>query len=187
MEKRPKTILFGLEYSADTRRFIHLVSEPLFCCFNRMSAMDEKRRNLFHNLEDVHKQMEQFLSHISRSAGGGSKFSPCLWEPPIDVYETDDELVVLCELPGIDRDHMEIIAEGQSLTIRGERKRSKAEPDGRYHRMEVCFGDFERVIDLPAKVDSNSARAVYVEGFLKVSFQKTSVDQSARVIRVTDG
>jgi HSP20 family protein len=139
------------------------------------------------NLEDVHQKIEQFLSHISRSGGGGSRFSACLWEPPVDVYETDDELVVLCELPGVDRDRVELLTEGQTLTIRGERRRTAAGTERRYHRMEVCFGVFERVIDLPAEVDAASARAAYREGFLRVAFRKARADRSPRTIVVTEG
>lgn len=148
--------------------------------------MEDERLMRPMNLEDVHRKMEQFLSHISRSGGAGSRFSACLWEPPIDVYEMEDELVVLCELPGIDRDRIELIAEGQTLTIRGERRRATAGAERRYHRMEVCFGGFERVIDLPAEVDAASARAAYRDGFLHVAFRKIHADRSPRTIIVTE-
>ena len=147
--------------------------------------MDQKKFPKLTSLEEVHRQMEQFLTHISRSAGSGSRFSACLWEPPIDVYETDEDLVVLCELPGIDRDRMEIVAEGQTLTIRGERRRSTGGAERRYHRMEVCFGGFERVIDLPSRVDPGTAQAAYRDGYLQVSFRKVNVDRGPLVIAVT--
>ncbi|OGG45364.1 MAG: hypothetical protein A3F84_27035 [Candidatus Handelsmanbacteria bacterium RIFCSPLOWO2_12_FULL_64_10] len=148
--------------------------------------MEDERRTRPVNLEEVHRKMEQFLSHISRSGGAGSRFSACLWEPPIDVYETEDDLVVLCELPGIDRDRVELIAEGQTLTIRGERRRAETGSKRRYHRMEICFGGFERVIDLPADVDAASARAAYRDGFLHVAFRKVRADRSPRTIIVTE-
>ncbi|MSS73161.1 MAG: Hsp20/alpha crystallin family protein [Candidatus Latescibacteria bacterium] len=148
--------------------------------------MEDERRMRPMNLVDIHRKMQQFLSHISQP-GGGSRFSACLWEPPVDVYETEDELVVLCELPGIDQDQIELIAEGQTLTIRGERRRAADGSERRYHRMEVCFGGFERVLDLPAQVDAASARAAYRDGFLRVAFRKVYEDPSPRTITVTQG
>ena len=147
--------------------------------------MEDERRMRPLNLEDLHQKMRQFLSHINQPGGGGSRFSASLWEFPIDVYETEDELVVLCELPGIDQDQMELLVEGQTLTIRGERRRASAGAERRYHRMEVCFGGFERMLDLPVQVDSASARAAYRDGFLHIAFRKVYVDRSPRAIIVT--
>ncbi len=144
-------------------------------------------RIFFMNLGDVHRQMEQFLSHVNRSAGAGSKFSACLWEPPVDVYETEDDLVVLCELPGVERDRVEIVVDGQTLTIRGERRRSESGPSRRYHRMEVCFGEFVRTVDLPGRVEPASAQAAYRDGFMQVTFRKVRPESTSRVIVVTEG
>ena len=109
-----------------------------------------------------------FVSRRSAVSGRGSSASGH-WVPNTDVYTTDTGLVVKVELPGMKSENLEItIEEGSRLRIAGNR------PDAcRAHKcsflvMEISYGPFETEIDLPNGYDLTQAKAVYVNGFLRI-------------------
>lgn len=122
---------------------------------------------------EVHKQMEQFINHMSSLKSSELRFSLCLWEPSIDIYETKDDLVVLAELAGLDKSMVRVTIDGRILRIAGERRRMEDEVV-KYHRMEICFGKFERVIELPVPVDPDRGYVTQEGGFLKIVLPKSS-------------
>lgn len=100
----------------------------------------------------------------------GEGLSPRSWVPPVDIYETDGrEIVLKAEVPGLNRNDIDLTVEDQTLTIRGERRRENGiKPDG-YHREERVYGPFSRSFTLPATVDAGQVRAEYRDGVLTVS------------------
>ena len=108
-----------------------------------------------------------FVSRRSAVSGRGSTASG-QWVPNTDVYETDTGLVVKVELPGMKSENLEITVEGSRLRIAGNR------PDAcRAHKcsflvMEISYGPFVCVLELPTGYDLTQAKAVYVNGFLRI-------------------
>ncbi|MDW8382963.1 MAG: Hsp20/alpha crystallin family protein [Verrucomicrobiota bacterium] len=90
------------------------------------------------------------------------------WQPNTDVYTTDDGLVIKVELAGMSSEHLEIIVEGNRLCIRGHRPDSCRAARCNFMIMEISYGAFERVLELPPYYDLNRARAMYVNGFLRI-------------------
>jgi HSP20 family protein len=133
--------------------------------------MMRSRWTILLELDEVQRQMEQFLSHVSSLKSPELRFSSRFWEPPVDVYETEGEVVVLVELAGVDRSMIKVVLEGQVLKIYGERPKIEGEAT-RYHRMEISFGNFERLIELPTQVDPEKAEVRYENGFLRIVLPK---------------
>lgn len=120
---------------------------------------------------------------VTRSAAGGHDASArAHWVPNTDVYATDDGLVVKVELAGMRSEHLEITVEGNRLRISGSR------PDGcraakcSFLVMEINYGPFESVLELPPGYDLSQAKAAYLNGFLRIdvpvvqrSFRTTKV------------
>ncbi len=102
---------------------------------------------------------------------------------PVDLYETDDEVVVKASLPGVQPDETEISVTGRFLTIKGERKEEEAEEKSSYFRQERRYGAFQRVLKLPVRVDSEQADATLNEGVLTVRLPKAA-DSRAKTIPV---
>jgi HSP20 family protein len=90
------------------------------------------------------------------------------WTPNTDVYVTESGLVIKAELAGMKSDSLEIIVEGQRLRITGVRPDCCRSPQCSFLVMEISYGPFEAVLDLPAGYDLNHAKAAYVNGFLRV-------------------
>ena len=102
---------------------------------------------------------------------------------PVDLYETDDEVVVKASLPGVQPDETEISVTGRFLTIKGERSEEDAEEQPNYFRQERRSGAFQRVLRLPVRVDSEQADATLDEGVLTVRLPKAA-DSRAKTIPV---
>jgi HSP20 family protein len=94
--------------------------------------------------------------------------------PPLNIFEAEDgdSIVVMAEIPGIDRDTLQIETVGNRLSLAGERKIPSPEGDVRFHRRERQSGEFRRVFRLPYEVDSDRASASYRDGVLKIRLEK---------------
>ena len=90
------------------------------------------------------------------------------WTPNTDIYVTDSGLVIKAELAGMKSDSLEITVEGQRLRITGVRPDCCRAPNCSFLVMEISYGPFETVLDLPPGYDLSLAKAIYVNGFLRV-------------------
>jgi HSP20 family protein len=109
----------------------------------------------------------------------GDFFGPRVvaWEPAelgfaLDVYETDDAVVVKGALPGVRPEEVDISVTGDVLTIKGETKSEEETKDGNYHRRELRYGAFARSVALPTLVDHDKAEATFENGILTISLPK---------------
>lgn len=91
----------------------------------------------------------------------------------MDVYETEDALVVSAPVPGVKPEEVEITIAGNTLTIKGETKVEEREEKGSYIRQEVRYGAFQRSVELPAEVQSDKVEAVFENGVLKLTLPKS--------------
>jgi HSP20 family protein len=114
------------------------------------------------------------------------------WVPPMDLVETDEHLVLRADLPGLDRDDVEVEVKDGVLTIAGERRAEQEDNSNGYHRVERAHGRFSRSLSLPQGVDAGQVQADFDKGVLEVRIPKpaerkphrvqigTSVDGTAR-------
>ena len=94
------------------------------------------------------------------------------WLPPVDIFETESEIVIKMELPGVDARAISINAETDVLTIRGERHHERDLKTETYHRMECSNGRFMRAFSLPSTVDSDHLHSNHKDGLLTVTLPK---------------
>jgi HSP20 family protein len=92
--------------------------------------------------------------------------------PAIDMYQTDDEVVVKAALPGIKADQVQISVTGDLLTLKGESQEQSETKEKAYHIREQRFGAFERSVMLPTQVQSDKAKAEFEDGILTISLPK---------------
>ena len=91
------------------------------------------------------------------------------WQPPVDIFETDQkEIVLRAELPGLKREDIDLTVENNTLTIRAERRRDEGVPAEQYHRSERGYGMSSRSFTLPNTVDASRVKAEYRDGVLTV-------------------
>ena len=103
-------------------------------------------------------------------AGEQSNLTP--WAPAVDIYETENELVVKADLPDVNPEDLDIRVEGNILTIRGERKFENKVNEENYLRVERAYGSFSRSFSLANSVKSDAIKADYQNGVLTLSIPK---------------
>jgi len=97
---------------------------------------------------------------------------PHLWRPPTDLYETEKEYIVRIEIAGMQDAELNIAIESNELAIYGLRQPPSEQ--AAYHQLEVRFGEFLSIVDVPGVVDLDAISADYKDGFLKVTLPKVS-------------
>lgn len=125
-------------------------------------------------LRAMQEQMNR-LFEMSRDRTFGEPFEQGLWQPPVDIYEDDREVVVKMEVPEIEQKDIDVHIEEGTLIIQGERKLEREEKKHNYHRIERSYGSFRRSFSLPATVDQGEVRATCEKGVLKVVLPKKAV------------
>ncbi len=124
--------------------------------FDEMMSMRESMDRLF----------EDFFSRRPRTSG------PLVWQPALEVYETEHEVVVKAELPGIDPKSVGVTVTAEGLTIKGEAKAEHEDKGRNYYRRELRYGAFQRTIALPNEVKSDETKATFKQGILEVKIPK---------------
>ena len=92
--------------------------------------------------------------------------------PAIDMYQTDDEIVVKASLPGVKADEVQINITGEILTLKGETRQVEEKKDKAWHMREQRWGAFERAIALPTEVVADKAKAEFENGILTITLPK---------------
>lgn len=100
------------------------------------------------------------------------------WCPPVDVIEEEDEVVVTMELAGGRKEDVEVECRGDSLWIRGEKRRERSGHEEHRRYVERTFGAFERTVPLPATVDPDSVETSFADGVLTVRIRKRPASES---------
>ncbi|GBD99921.1 spore protein SP21 [bacterium BMS3Abin07] len=145
------------------------------------------RRNGESPFTRLQREMDEFFESFAR----GFDMEPFFgrrsgsFSPNVDVTENDKEIKISAELPGMDDKDIDVTLDGDSLTIKGEKKDEKEEKGRDYYRMERSYGSFSRTIPIPVEVETEKARASFKKGLLTVTIPKTArAIESKRKIQI---
>jgi HSP20 family protein len=98
--------------------------------------------------------------------------STTAWNPSVDIFENDNDVVVKVELPGMDPKNIDVRLENNVLMLKGERRFDKETKEENYHRVEREYGTFSRAFSLPTAVKEDKVNAEYKDGILKIVLPK---------------
>lgn len=136
--------------------------------------------NPFTSLQrEVDRLFEDFTRGFPAMPGIGQQGSSLM--PSIDVTESDKDIEITAELPGLEEKDVQINIADNILTIRGEKKAEKEEKDKNYRLVERSYGSFERSLELPNGVDANAIQASIAKGVLKVTVPKPAPAQTKKI------
>jgi len=125
---------------------------------------------------------------VTRAAGVGREGSAkAHWVPNTDVYSTDTGLVIKVELAGMRNDNLEITVEGNRLRISGTRPDGCRAPKCSFLVMEINYGPFESVLELPPGYDLSQAKASYLNGFLRIDVPLAVTHGKSSKVPISDG
>jgi HSP20 family protein len=126
----------------------------------------------------LQNEMSRLMNTFAGSPANGETRT---WAPPVDVWETDNEVVYAFDLPGIPEDKISIEFEDGSLTVSGEREQTQEVSEDRLYRFERRYGSFARSIGLPQGVTEASIKADYKDGVLEVRVTKPEQPKPRRI------
>jgi HSP20 family protein len=147
-----------------------------------MTGLIPWRRGSFGALEELRGEMdrmfERFFGTPTVPEGDGGK---PVWAPRVDVEETEKEILVKADLPGVDPKDVEVSVIEGALVLRGEKKEEREEKKKNYHRMERFIGQFYRELPLPAGVDAEKISATSAKGVITVMIPKKPEAQPKKI------
>ena len=125
---------------------------------------------------DLHRQMARLFAEAFRGFGLcspalSSGFSGLL-RPSLDIEEAEKEYRITLEIPGVEKNDIELTFDDGVLYIRGEKQREQRKSEGAYHCVERSYGSFQRALNLPADADENRIGASFKNGILTVTLGK---------------
>jgi len=127
----------------------------------------------FRELEDMERRFgEIFGRSMLPSIWRRLPIEQMAWAPNIDVFEKGDKFVIKAEIPGMKEDDIHVSVEGDTLTIRGEKKTESEVKEEDYYHCERSYGSFLRSVALPSTVDASKIDADYEDGVLEVTLPK---------------
>lgn len=137
------------------------------------------------------QEFERFFdSFLGRGGMPSLRWDHPLWErfaafekgvPKVDVIERDAEVVVRAEVPGFEREDLEVSVTDRSVTVKGEHRQEKKEEQGEFFRSEISSGSFSRTVALPSDIDADRAEASFKNGILELTLPKLKQASRRRV------
>ncbi|SPE26194.1 Heat shock protein Hsp20 [Acidobacteriia bacterium SbA2] len=126
----------------------------------------------FRDLVTAQRDFDRLFRGAFSSQPGETELSTRSWAPPVDIYETEDAIVLKAELPGVDPKDVEVRVEDNTLYLKGERKFEKEVKEQNYHRVERSYGSFARSFSLPNSISTDQVKAEFKDGLLTLTMPK---------------
>jgi HSP20 family protein len=142
--------------------------------------MNFVRWNPFSEMSMLQNHMNRLFDNAMHGWPGESN-GTTQWTPVADIYESENELVVNLDLPGVDPKTVDIQVENNVLTIRGERQFEDKQNKEHFHRVERSYGAFARSFTLATSVDADKIRASYKAGVLSITLPKAEAAKPKRI------
>ena len=130
--------------------------------------------------EDMEKLQNEINRLFNTSNSSRSLAAPAF--PAMNVWTNSEGAVVTAEIPGVQKDAIEISVVGQTLSIKGSRQAEELKEGYQYHRQERGYGNFSRSIELPFPVDADKAEAVFDKGVLEITLPRTEADKPKKIV-----
>ena len=142
--------------------------------------MSITRWDPFQNLATLQDQVNR-LFEVPLAGRNAESSDLTAWAPAVDIYETENELVIKADLPDVNEKDLDIRVENNMLTIRGERKFEQKVKEDNYLRIERTYGSFSRSFSLPNTVNTETIKAEYKNGVLTVQLPKRAESKPRQV------
>jgi HSP20 family protein len=134
-------------------------------------------------LESIFRLQDDIARALNtRTAQPRENVSSRVWSPLVDVYEDGDAIIIRADLPGVSQEDIDIEMNGDTLTIKGDRKFEDEEHRDRYVRLERQYGAFQRSFTIGVPVDVNEVKAAYRNGILELTLPKAEASKPKKVL-----
>ncbi len=135
----------------------------------------------FREINSLENQIQKMFGDFPFSRKTTGSFLPA-----IDMHEDEKNLYITAELPGIEKKEVKISLHNDVLTISGERKREEKKESENFYHLEMCYGSFNRSVNLPVDVDNDKIDATFKNGILKIQLPKINPKDISKTIEIKD-
>ena len=143
--------------------------------------MSIMRWDPFEDVGTLRRTMDRLLDDFFSTRRPSRDLAEMAWEPAIEMYETEHEVVVRAEMPNIDPKQVDITVTNDAITLKGEMKHEEEQKNRQYYRRELRYGAFSRTLPLGTEVKSAEATAICQNGVLEVKIPKSERVKPASV------
>ena len=140
--------------------------------------------NPLRELRGMQAQMNRILNISWDHELAGENLNDGIWQPDVDIYETEDSIVIKADVPDVERKDIEVRIEDNTLILKGERRQEDDVRKESYHRIERYFGSFQRSFNLPTTVKQDNVSAVCERGVLTITLHKKEETMPKQIIKV---
>ena len=148
--------------------------------------MDYIKIRFTDDFDHLDSEIEKTFEDMFRSLSPVFRLAERKWIPQMDIYETPDEIIILAEIAGINKDDLELRISSKAVRIYGRRGGFPRIEKATYRLAEIQYGRFERILYLPSPIDPEVVSASYSNGFLQVRLAKLALDR-VRKIPISEG
>lgn len=136
--------------------------------------MDYIKIRFSNDFDRIGSKFEKTLSEMFHPAGSGPMFalSKSAWKPQIDMFETPEEIVLIAEIAGMEKEDLDLEINTRAIRISGRRHLNPPARNGRYRVAEIQYGAFERLVYLPSPIETENVTAAYQKGLLMIRSPK---------------
>ena len=136
----------------------------------------------FRNVATLQDRINRlFEDAFPRSRDIDDDVSMCAWRPAVDIYETENGLVLKAELPGVKKEDVSVEIKDNILTLKGERVEDKQVDEDNYYRRERCFGTFQRSFNLEQSIQPEKIKAKFKDGVLEVEIPRPEEEKPKKI------
>lgn len=118
----------------------------------------------------IQDEMNRLFNNFVRSTEADREQT--MWSPQVDIFESDDEISVTVEIPGMEKEDVTVSIQDNVLTLKGEKKQDTESKDKNFHRVERAYGSFERSFSLPSTIQTDRVKATAKDGVLTIALPK---------------
>lgn len=130
--------------------------------------------------------LEKTIEDMFRSMSPAFTLAERSWKPPMDMNETPEEIVIVAEVAGVEKDDLEVEISSKAVRIKGNRIARHCTDETTYRLAEIQYGRFERILYLPAPIDPEVVSAGYTNGMLEIRLAKVPIEKTHK-IPISDG
>ena len=148
--------------------------------------MDYIKIRFSNDFDPLGSNQDETIDDMFRSMNPLFTISERAWKPQMDIYETAQEIIIRAEIAGVDKDNLEVEISSRAVKIYGTRTEPTGDQNATYRLAEIQYGKFERILYLPAPIDTDIVSTSYTNGLLQIHLAKIPLDQTYKV-PIADG
>jgi HSP20 family protein len=136
----------------------------------------------FRDVETLQTRINRmFEDSFGRTQAPDDEMNLCAWRPPVDIYETENGIVLAAELPGVVKEDISVEVKDNILTLKGERTANPNIKGKKFYRHERCYGTFQRSFTLQHDIQPNLIKATFKDGVLEIEIPKPDEEQPKQI------